>query len=202
MNSVIDNLKSRRSVRKFKPDNIPRNLVLKIIEAGRYAPSSHNSQPWRFIVVTNKKKTKQVSDYIKTWFKRRLILGKLIGIFNKRIKREIGIAEKRSLSDKDVFLYSAPLIVVICARPSRFHFNDCSCAAQNMMLAAHSLGIGSCWIGFADMVLRSPTGMGLRRFLEVPKGTEVVGTIAFGYPERVPGARLREKEADIVNWIK
>jgi nitroreductase len=70
------------------------------------------------------------------------------------------------------------------------------------MLAAHSLGLGSCWIGFADMVLRSPTGIGLRAMLGVPKGTEVVGTIAFGYPESVPGARPREKEADIINWIK
>jgi nitroreductase len=203
MNQIIKNIKTRRSIRKFKIKPIPKKLILEIIEAGRYAPSSHNSQPWRFIAVTNKKRIKEFSDYLKSWFKRRMLLGKLLGFFHKKIKNEIEIAKKRSYTDKDLFLYNAPLVVVICAKPGRFHINDCSLAAQNMMLAAHSLSIGSCWIGFADMILKSPTGGKLRKMLGVPKGAEVVGTIVFGYPEiKGLSARPREKEANIVKWIK
>ena len=58
MDSVMDNIKMRRSIRKYTDKYIPDDVVKKIIEAGRYAPSSHNSQPWRFVVITNKKKRK------------------------------------------------------------------------------------------------------------------------------------------------
>ena len=153
MNPIIKIIKERRSIRTYKDKKIPIYLIKEIIEAGRYAPSSHNSQPWRFVVVTDNRRIKELSDYIKNWFKERLKIGSLVGFFNRKIKNELEGAKKRLFREEDLFFYNAPLLVLICAKPGRFTAVDCACAAENMMLAARSLGIGSCWIGFADMVL-------------------------------------------------
>src|SRR3989338_9421776 len=124
MNQVINAINNRRSIRKYTGKKIPKKIVSLIIEAGRYAPSSHNSQPWRFIVISNKELIKSLSEYIKAWFKRRIILGSLIGFFNHKIKKEIEAAKKRAYTDEDYFFYNAPLLVLICAKPGRFALVD------------------------------------------------------------------------------
>ncbi len=199
MNKIIENIKVRRSIRKYANKKIPNKLVKEVIEAGRYAPSAHNAQPWRFIVITNKKEIKGLSDYIKNWFKKRLFFGRFAGIFYKRIKNEIESAKKR-LTDKDLFFYDAPLLVLVCAKPGRFSMQDCSLAAENMMLAARSLGIGSCWIGFADMVINKDRK--LMDKIGVPKGYKIMAHLVFGYPVKFPSqAYPRKQEADVVKWI-
>ncbi len=199
MNSVIENIKQRRSIKKYKDKKIPRKLIDEIIEAGRYAPSSHNSQPWRFIVITNKKKIKELSNYIKDWFKKRVKLALLIGLFNKKIKEELEVARKR-LVNQDLFFYDAPVLVLVCAKPGRFAKVDCACAAQNMMLAARSLEIGSCWIGFADMAVNKNRRL-MNKF-GVPKHYKIMAHLIFGYPVKFPeNAFERKKESTIIKWI-
>ncbi len=199
MNQVIDNIKERRSIRRYKNKEIPKRLIKEIIEAGRYAPSAHNSQPWRFIVITNKKKIKELSNYVKSWFKRRERIGHIIGFFNKKIKDELEATKKR-LVEQDLFFYDAPLLILICAKPNRFTVQNCSSAAQNMMLAARSLGIGSCWIGFADLTVnRNRKLMGS---LEVPKEHKIYAHLIFGYPVKFPEKAMeRKEEANIIKWI-
>ena len=200
MGSIISNIKQRRSIRKYSAKKIPKKLVNSIIEAGRYAPSSHNSQPWRFVVITDNKRIKELSEHIKDWFKGRLKLGVLIGLFNKRVKQDLEGAKNRLFTDKDLFFYDAPLLVLICAKPGRFAKVDCACAAQNMMLFARDLGIGSCWIGYADLVVNRSRR--LMDSLGVPKGCKIMGHLIFGYPIRFPSkASERKKEADVVKWI-
>ena len=200
MNSIIDNIKQRRSIRKYISKKIPKRLIKEIIEAGRYAPSAHNSQPWRFIVITDSKKIKELSGHIKNWFKRRVLIGKAFGFFNKRIKKTLKSVESRLFTDQDLFFYNAPLLVIIYSKSERFREIDCACAAQNMMLAARSLGIGSCWIGFADLALNKNRG-GMNE-LGIPKGCKIIGHIIFGYPAKFPEKALdRNKEAGIVKWI-
>lgn len=199
MNPIIDNIKQRRSIRRYKNKKIPRKLIKEMIEAGRYAPSAHNSQPWRFIVIKDKEKIRELSKYIKDWFRRRVTLGFFIGFFNKRINEELESAKKR-LVEEDLFFYNAPLLILICAKPGRFSKENCACAAQNMMLAARSLGIGSCWIGFADMTINGSRG--LMRDLGVPEGHKVMAHLIFGYPLKFPEKAIeRKKEADIIKWI-
>lgn len=201
MNQVIENIKTRRSIRKYQNKAIPGRIVKEITEAARFAPSSHNSQPWRFIVITNRKKIKETADCVKGWFKKLIIMGRVASLFYKKIGEEIKSAEKRAYTDKDLFLYDAPLVVLVCSKPGRFHAKDCSCAAQNMMLAANSLGIGSCWIGFADLALNKSRAM--MENLGVPKGHEIMATLAFGYPVKKPDSALpRKEEAGIIKWIK
>lgn len=200
MNPIIKNIKERRSIRKYKDKKISKKLINDIIEAGRYAPSSHNSQPWRFIVIDNKKKIKELSDFMKNWFRKRLALGFFISFFNKKIKNELEIAKKRSFAEQDLFFYNAPLLILICAKPGRFTVKDCSLAAQNMMLAARSFNIGSCWIGFADMVLNKDRA--LMSKLGVPKDHKIMAHLIFGYPLKFPKKPAeRKKEAGVVKRI-
>jgi len=200
MNKTINTIKQRRSIRKYKKKRIPKNLIKNIIEAGTYAPSAHNSQPWRFIVIENKQTIKDLTNYIKTWFKKRILLGKLIGIFNKRLKSEINAAKKRIYTEKDFFFYKAPLLILICAKPNKWAHKDCSLAAENMMLAARSLNIGSCWIGFADIVINK--NQDLLNKLGVPKKHEIMAHLVFGYPEKFPDAIIPRKEKSyIIKWI-
>jgi len=200
MNQVIENIKHRRSIRKYESRKISKELIKEIIEAGRYAPSAHDSQPWRFVVIENKEQIKNLSNHIKDWFKKRLVLGKIAGIFNKKIKSEIESAKKRLFKEDDLFFYDAPLLVLVCAKPTRFSLQDCSLAAENMMLAARSLGIGSCWIGFADLVINK--NKGLMAKLGVPKGYKIMAHLIFGYPVKFPDKSYpRKEEANIIKWI-
>ncbi len=198
MNNVIDNIMNRRSVRRYNDKSVSKAIIEQIIEAGRFAPSSHNSQPWRFVVITDRKLIKELSDMVKKWYRNLLRLSAVLK-FNKSIKKISESAKKRVTTDKDLFFYDAPLLILICAEPKGFALVDCACAAQNMMLAARSLGIGSCWIGFADRAFRS------RKLLdkaEVPKELKVMASLVFGYPLSFPDSIVeRKEEADVVKWI-
>lgn len=126
---VIDIIKKRRSVRKFDGAKIPEEHMEQILEAGRWAPSGANAQPWRFIVVMNKKTLAAVAE--KCYYK----------MFRSRHVGEAGAA------------------VVICADPeagSPTYAVDAAIAGTNMTLMATSMGIGSCWIGaFEDSAIRN-----------------------------------------------
>ena len=191
-------LKNRRSIRKYQNKAISKAVIQQIIEAGRFAPSSHNSQPWRFVVITNRKRIKELSDMIKKFFKKLLVFVPLLS-FNKSLKKLGESAKKRIVSDEDVFFYNAPLLILICAEPKGFALVDCTCAAQNMMLMARSLDIGSCWIGFADRAFSSGR---LRNKAKVPKGLKVMASLVFGHPVKFTSIVPRKKEADVVEWVK
>lgn len=118
--TVLDVIKTRRSVRRFDGTKIPGEYMQQILEAGRWAPSGANAQPWRFIVVTEKEKLKSIAE--RCYYK----------VFKSRHVGEAGA------------------VVVICADPdagSQTYPLDSAIAGTNMTLMATSFGIGSCWIG-------------------------------------------------------
>jgi len=199
MNQTIKTIKERRSIRQYQDKKIPENIIKEIIEAGRYAPSAHNAQPCRYIIIENKNTIKECSQYIRNWFKKKLIWKPIVSLFNKKILKTIESAEKRIFNDKDLFFYGAPLLVLICAKDNKWTDKDCSCAAQNMMLAARSLGIGSCWIGYADYVFNKSRKM--MKKLGVPKNMKVKAHIVFGYTDRFP-APIPKDDSDIVGWVR
>ncbi len=117
---LLDIIKKRRSVRRFNGNEIPHEFMEQILEAGRWAPSGANAQPWRLIVVTEKEKLKSIAECC--YYK----------VFKSRHVGEASAA------------------VVICADPeagSQTYTLDAAIAGANMTLMATSLGIGSCWIG-------------------------------------------------------
>ncbi len=127
--TVLNTIKKRRSVRRFDGTRIADEYMEQILEAGRWAPSGANAQPWRFIVVTEKEKLKSIAE--RCYYK----------AFKSRHVGEAGA------------------VVVICADPdagSQTYQLDAAIAGTNMTLMATSLGIGSCWIGaFEEQSLKN-----------------------------------------------
>jgi nitroreductase len=131
--TILDIIKRRRSIRRFDGRKIPDEHVEQILEAGRWAPSGANAQPWRFIVVTKRETLKAIAE--RCYYK----------VFKSRHVGEAGAA------------------VVICADPEAGSLTyplDAAIAGTNMTLMATALHIGSCWIGaFEDDALRSILGI-------------------------------------------
>lgn len=174
MNDVIKAIKERRSTRRYKAKEIPENIINEIIEAGRYAPSAMNRQPWKFLVITNKSLIKELSD---------VMTKKLLNISTH-------IKERMKTMEDPVF-YSAPLLVLVLGEENdEWIYADCGISSQNMMLAAQSLGIASCFIGMTKHI----EGEKILEKLNMPEGYKVIDAVVFGYADEKPELKERKKE--------
>ena len=155
MNEIIRAMKERRSIRKFKPDMPPKEMIDQIIEAGLYAASGRNEQAVITIAVTNKEvRDKLMKDNCK------------IGGWSESY---------------DPF-YGAPVILIVLGRKDRITYvYDGSLVIGNMMLAAHSLGLGSIWIHRAKEEFETEEYQTLLRELGVEGEWEGIGHCAVGY---------------------
>jgi nitroreductase len=184
-NSVLQAIKARRSVRHYKTDPVPRKLIEKIIEAGNWAPSVGNLQPWRFVVIEDEKLRMKLKEMaLPKW---RKTTEKLKEDDPQRYR-----IHARHLGRDDPVYYSAPVIIFIIG-PSGI---NSALACENMMLAAHSLGLGSCYVGWGALVIYEPE---LIEALELKEKESVFGPIIIGYPEKYPEPPPK-KEAKI-KWI-
>lgn len=162
MNEIIKNIETRRSVRKFKDDMIPQEIINQITEAGTYAPTGMNKQSPIIIEVTNKKVRDKLSR----------INAKIMG------KEE----------NFDPF-YNAPVVLIVLADKNvPTYIYDGSVVMQNLMLAAHSLGIGSCWIHRAKETFELPDGKEILKELGIEGDYEGIGNCALGY---IDGEKLK-----------
>lgn len=190
MNDVFRYIFLRRSVRDYRQDSVPDDILHELIKAGTFAPSALNEQPWRFVVIKNRELIKRCSDRAKQqWLER------FKGLDNKDVQE---LREMVSNPRFDIF-YGAPVLILIFSRPGADSpWIDCALAAENMMLAASSLGIGSCWIGLA-----SPLGADeeIRKEIGVPDDHSLMAQLIFGYPSAkefpAPG---RDRDV-ILKWI-
>ncbi len=189
MNLVIETIRKRRSVRAYDPKPVPRDILNTIIEAGNEAPSAMNSQPWRFVVVQDK-------DVKKKLLGAALPQAKKITEMVKDVDPERYESIKKRYSElPDPVYYSAPAIVFVIGS-GRYAAHSCPLACENMMLAAHSLGLGSCWVGFGAMVIEDPEA---RKLLELGDGESIFGPILLGYSK---GDTNRPPKKDPkVKWI-
>jgi len=198
-NGIIEKIKSRRSVRKFKKDAIPKDLVEKIIEAGRFAPSALNRQPWRFIVIEDAQLIDELFGLARARIRTIYKLTPLLKFFVKdlRDERSVNALKKTAENDYDTVFYNAPLLLFI-ANDTRFRDTqlDCCLSAQNMMLAAHSFGIGSCFIGRGKFI---PKGF-LKRKFGLPVFYDIKVHLAFGYPQEYPTI-IPARGKDDVLWV-
>ena len=175
MSDVLEKIKTRRSIRKYKPDMIPQEVIDKIIEAGTYAASGRNAQNTIIIQVTDPKIRNQISE----------------------LNCEIGGWEK----DFDPF-YGAPAILIVLAKKDwPTHVYDGSLVMGNLMLAAHEFGIGSCWIHRAKEEFETEWGKNLLKSLGINDEYEGIGHCALGYTDgEYP--KSPERKADRVFYIK
>lgn len=169
MNPVLQAIESRRSVRRFKPDMVPAELLDQVLQAGTYAATGMGRQSPIILAVTDP----QVRDQLSRM--NAAIMG----------------------SDKDPF-YGAPVVLVVLADKSRpTCVYDGSLVMGNLMLAAHSLGLGSCWIHRAKEEFESPEGKALLASLGIQGEYEGIGHCILGYPEGELPQPAPRKE----NWI-
>lgn len=153
MNEVLETIKNRRSVLRFESTSIDDDKVEAILEAGRWAPSWINKQPWNFTVIKDQKTKEQLSDVVPTAFVQ-------------------GLKESPFC-----------IAVTVDATEDPFHFvEDGAAAAQNMALAAYSLGLHSSWIGVYDLKnQRNSAESKVRQILGIPKDNRVIAILPIGH---------------------
>lgn len=167
MNEVLNAILERRSIRKYKPDPIPdatRDLILK---AGLYAASSKNTQPWHITVVQNQEKIQTITEEVKA------------AILRANVERYLGLAKSPNYTVN----FGAPVFMIVSGNPamSTCPAEDCTLVLGNMFLAAHSLGIGSCWVNQLGCVADEPRFRSIITELGVPTENKIYGSAAFGY---------------------
>lgn len=177
--NVFEAITSRRSIRRYRPDPVSEEVLDKVLEAARWAPSWANTQCWRFVVVRD------------------------VGI-----RSRIADALKQGNRSTEA-VRNAPVVIVACAEMGRagyyggemstdkgdwFMF-DVALAMQNLALAAHELGLGTVHIGLMD-------AKKIEQLLEVPSGVKVVELTPLGYPDEQPKGPGRKELAEIAFYGK
>jgi nitroreductase len=153
---VLEAIRTRRSIRNYERRPVPEESVGKILEAGRWAPSASNSQPWNFIVLRD-----------------------------EGVRREVARA-----TTYGKFLADAPLGIAVVTDPaaSTHPVEDGAIATQNMILAAHALGLGTCWIGSYGSTYEER----VKEILGIPKGKRLLSIISVGFPAESRESARRE----------
>jgi nitroreductase len=154
MSDLMELMKNRRTIRRFKPDPVAEEKVEMILEAGRWAPSFSNLQPWKFVVIKDP------------------VLKKAVDTAAKESVLHWGIDE-------------APVVVLVCAdrRVDPLHAIEAGAAVtQNMTLMAHSLGMGTGWIG----IMGTEAETAIQKILKFPETMRIISLIPIGIPRESP----------------
>lgn len=203
---VLKVIKERRSIRKYKQVSVPDELILKCLEAARWAPSGEDAQPWRFIVVKDEKTKEELGKIAGKGSGRRFTLelytGKMEERFGEKVKmwpeeKKKQVFEKLASGKVSAFLAEAPVDIVVCAYKDVWDpREDCSAAIQNMLLMAKSLGLGSCWVIAPVTDVRDE--LKVKKLLGVPEEYKLVSVVALGYPNEDPKPRPRKSLEEVV----
>ena len=201
-NPVIETINRRRSTRAYESRQVPRDIINVIIEAGNLAPSQGRMedgeilfQPWRFVVVENSEFKEKLVQTTNPIWKQSI----------ERIKEMLPDTYQDAMNlynamdeQKDMVYYSAPVILFVIGLAD--YSVSCALACENIMLAAHSLGLGSCYVGFGSMIRGDAD---IVKALELTDDERIFGPIVLGYPKDIPEQRamLSEKQAPVVKWI-
>jgi nitroreductase len=181
----IQAIYERRAVRDYKNIAVPHAKITELLHAAVQAPSAVNQQPWAFAIFQGKDKLKSFSDRAKPFFAKTL---------DAHTPDEL----RRMLTDPGFnIFYNANTLVVICARPDGMNpAEDCCLAAQNLMLAAHAMGLATCPIGLARPWLSSAE---VKQELGIPEKLTPIFPLIVGYAANRPAAVPRNPP-EIVVW--
>lgn len=165
---IFQVFQDRRSIRKYKDVPVEEEKITQLLEAARLAPSWKNMQCWRFLVLTDAAK-----------------------------RAAVGAAFPDDNPGKKAILL-APAIIVACGNPAEsdvenginYFVADVAIAFEHLCLAAHALGLGTCWMGWYDEA-------GIKSSLAIPAEYRIVGITPLGYPDQEPKARPRKALSEI-----
>jgi nitroreductase len=178
---VFETILARRSVRSYKKNKISKGLITGLLEAAVRAPTAVHQEPWGFVIVQDGQMLKSLSDFAKPLF--------LAEVKKRKLERPENLLDVFESPDFNIF-YDADILIIICGKTSApFYAADCWLAAENLMLAACAMGLGSCVIGSAVEAFNTSD---IRRMLSIPEDFTVVAPIALGYPNDESPPTLRK----------
>ena len=196
MNQVLETIKNRRSIRNYSDKQIREEELKAIIEAATFAPSGHNCQPWYFTVIQNKK---------------------MIELMNEKIKKQMLLpsykwANKMGESAQYHVFHKAPTVIVVSGDKKAssplplagtdYYYTplvDCAAAIENMLLAAESFGIGSCWLGLVNLFFELPEV----KKLNIPDDYQPYFAVTLGYKNVVVSHQTAPKRrTGTVDYIR
>ncbi|KPU43537.1 coenzyme F420:L-glutamate ligase [Oxobacter pfennigii] len=185
-NETLKNIKQRRSTRSFKDEQIKDEELQAVLEAGLYAPYAWEYSR-HFTVIQNKE-----------------LLGRL-NIAAKEAARQMALEHLRELGSNECFncLYNAPTLIIVSGdekAPVPIEA-DCAAATQNLLIAAESIGLGSCWIFFVLLAFNSPQGTELLKELKIPDDYKPCYSVLLGY-KNTATVNMPEKNPDLITYIK
>ena len=165
MNEIIQNMITRRSIKKYKPDPVPREMLDQILKAGTYAACGMGRQSPIIIAVTD-----------------------------KTVRDELSALNAKIMGASGDPFYGAPAVLIVLADKSiPTHIYDGSLVMGNLMNAAHALGLGSCWIHRAKETFELPEGKALLNKLGITGDYEGIGNCIVGYPAEKKEAKPRKE---------
>ncbi len=170
---VLEAIKGRRSIRMFKNDKVPTQLVETLVDAAQWAPSAGNIQPWEFMIIRKPK------------IKKELVHAASDQTFIAEAPVIIVVCANEKLATKRYGMRGKTLYCI----------QDTAAAVQNIHLTAYSLGLGTCWVGAFDEEE-------VREILEIPQGIRPLAIVPVGYPAKSPSPRTRRPSSQLVHHEK
>jgi nitroreductase len=205
MSTVEETIRQRRSIRRYRPDAIPRELVLRMLEAARLAPSAANCQPWRFIVVVDAEEKRKLREMAGYPFVETAPMVVVCAADLDTYSPHSSALRYRELLNSGILESFAdqPPDPKLGARLSRLRELDRAglvrramantyIAIEHLVLAAASMGIGTCWVGAVD------DSEEVGALFDLPESIIIVALVAVGYPAEEPRPRPRLEMEDIL----
>jgi F420 biosynthesis protein FbiB-like protein len=193
-------LRTRRSIRRFKPDPIPDPIIQSILSTATCAPSAHNRQPWRLVVVTDSSVKARLAEAMARDFERDLIRD---GISPEKIQIQLKRSKER--------IISAPIVILLCLDMREMDsypdekrgqaertmaVQSVAAAGLQLLLAAHAEGLGGVWV--CSPLFAQET---IQKALELPEAWEPQGMFFVGYPDDVPKSKELKNMESLVKRL-
>ena len=181
---MLEFIKSRRSTRRYLQRPVEEEKLLKVLEAGRYAPSGGNNQTSHFLVIQNPEVLRDIADLAREEFAKMEITP---GMY-----KSMANSIRASRTGNYVFHFHAPVLIA-AANIAAYSNNlvDCACALENMMLMANALDLGSCWVNQLKWLNENAPMTEFLKKLGLRDEERVYGAIVLGYPDTEDGLPVR-----------
>jgi nitroreductase len=218
-NEVESVILQRRSVRNYTKTQVPEYLVKRVLECGRYAPSAGNNQSWKYVVVRDPQLLSEMTDYTLMWARRlaKIVdpsfpgamttpkVSKVTNVIMTRVAASLGhptgVQGLSQLASGDLGLWhGAPTVILLLVdtRGTGKPYLDLGIAGQNMVLAAHSMGLGTCWVSFAMFLDRSKK---YRELFGIEKSMRLATSLSLGFPLGQPDGYVA-RETHETPWFE
>jgi nitroreductase len=178
---VIQEVKVRRSIRKYEDKHVDDETILQLIESARLAPSGSNTQPWHFIVIRSEETRKKIAkaSHNQNWMVSAPVFIVCVADIRSRIDGESPISLDENSPQQEL----------------KQIIRDTSIAVEHIVLESNHLGLGACWVAWF-------TQEEIRPVLNIPADKYVVCVLTIGYPGENPNARPRKKLEEIIHYEK